>query len=94
MSVTILVWCSLPLSGPSSRLASTGGSTHFRGLRQKINLLVEHAGIELDPYKALPQDVAEALRRGETIRAIKFWRGATGASLREAKEFIEEVQPG
>jgi hypothetical protein len=24
--------------------------THFGGSRQKINLLLEHAGIEFDPY--------------------------------------------
>jgi hypothetical protein len=58
----------------------------------KINLLLEHAGIEFDPYKGLPQELADALGRGQKIRAIKLWRGASGASLREAKEFIEEVQ--
>ena len=58
----------------------------------KINLLLEHAGIEFDPYKSLPQEVANAIERGEKIEAIKLWRGFTGASLKEAKEFIEEVQ--
>jgi hypothetical protein len=58
----------------------------------KINLLLEHAGIEFDPYRGLPQEVADVVRRGEKIRAIELWREATGASLREAKDFIEEVQ--
>jgi len=58
----------------------------------KINLLLEHAGIEFDPYKSLPQDVANAIERGEKIEAIRLWRGFTGASLKEAKDFIEEVQ--
>ena len=58
----------------------------------KINLLLEHAGIEFDPYKSLPQEAADAIGRGEKIRAIQIWRSATGASLKEAKDFIEEVQ--
>jgi hypothetical protein len=73
----------------------TGVDTRLRTLwrvEAKINLLLEHAGIEFDPYKGLPQEVADALRRGEKIRAIQLWRGATGVGLREAKEFIEEVQ--
>jgi hypothetical protein len=61
-------------------------------IEAKINLLLEHAGIEFDPYKGLPEEVTDAIRRGEKIRAIKLWRAATGAGLREAKEFIEEVQ--
>jgi hypothetical protein len=65
---------------------------HLWRVEAKINLLLEHAGIEFDPYRGLPQEVADALRGGEKIQAIKLWRGATGANLREAKEFIEEVQ--
>jgi hypothetical protein len=56
----------------------------------KINLLLKHAGI--DPYKDLPQEVADAVKRGEKIRAIELWRRATGASLSDAKEVIEEAQ--
>jgi ribosomal protein L7/L12 len=58
----------------------------------KINLLLEHVGIKFDPYKSLPQEAADAMARGEKIRAIKIFRSATGASLKEAKDFIEEVQ--
>jgi hypothetical protein len=65
---------------------------HLSRVEAKINLLLEHAGIEFDPYKGLPQEVADAVRRGEKIQAIKLYRRATGASLREAKEFIEDVQ--
>jgi ribosomal L7/L12-like protein len=61
-------------------------------VEMKIDLLLEHAGIEFEPYKGLSREVADALRRDEKIQAIKLWRGATGVGLREAKEFIEEVQ--
>jgi ribosomal protein L7/L12 len=38
------------------------------------------------------RQVADALQRGRTIEAIKEYREATGAGLKEAKEYVEEVQ--
>ena len=58
----------------------------------KIDLLLRQAGIEYDPYKNLPSDVTDAVRRGAKIEAIKRYRESTGMSLKEAKQFIEEVQ--
>jgi ribosomal protein L7/L12 len=34
----------------------------------------------------------DALNRGKKIEAITFYRNATKVSLKEAKEFIEQVQ--
>jgi ribosomal protein L7/L12 len=34
----------------------------------------------------------EALRRGHKIEAIKLYRQATGVGLKEAKDFIDDVQ--
>jgi hypothetical protein len=62
---------------------------------QRISLRHRQAGrcaLAFEPYKALPRLVADAIGRGEKIRAIKSWREATGAGLREAKDFIEEAQ--
>jgi ribosomal protein L7/L12 len=36
--------------------------------------------------------IVEALRANRKIEAIKLYRQATGVGLKEAKEFIEEVQ--
>jgi ribosomal protein L7/L12 len=58
----------------------------------KLDLLLKQAGIEYDPYKNLPPDVIDAVRRGAKIEAIKRYREATGTALKEAKQFIEEVQ--
>lgn len=58
----------------------------------KLDLLLKQAGIEYDPYKDLPRQVTEALQRGEKIQAIKCYREATNVGLKEAKEFIEEIQ--
>lgn len=62
-------------------------------IEAKLDMLLKHAGIEqYDPLADLPSPVAEAVRRGEKIRAIKCYREATGVGLREVKEFVEEVQ--
>jgi hypothetical protein len=61
-------------------------------LEAKLDLLLKDAGIAYDPMEDLPPGVMEAVRAGEKIRAIQCYRQATGAGLKEAKEFIEEVQ--
>jgi hypothetical protein len=61
-------------------------------LEIKIDLLLKHGGIVFDPYAGVAPDVAQALRAGEKIKAIKLHRNATGVDLREAKEFVEGLQ--
>jgi ribosomal protein L7/L12 len=61
-------------------------------LEAKVDLLLKNANIKYDPAANLPADVADALRRGAKIEAIKRYREATGAGLKEAKDFIERSQ--
>jgi ribosomal protein L7/L12 len=61
-------------------------------LEAKLDALLDHEGIRFDPYANVPRAVVEALGRGEKIEAIKEYRSATGAGLKEAKEYVEEVQ--
>ena len=58
----------------------------------KLDLLLKQSGLEYDPYKNLPPSVVDAVQRGKKIEAIKRYRETTGVGLKEAKEFIEEVQ--
>ena len=58
----------------------------------KLDLLLKHSGLEFDPYRNLPHGVAEAVQSGKKIEAIKRYREATAVGLKEAKEFIEEIQ--
>jgi ribosomal protein L7/L12 len=58
----------------------------------KLDLLLKHAGVEYNPYSDVPPNVMGALKRGKKIEAIKIYRNATKVSLKEAKDFIEEVQ--
>jgi len=61
-------------------------------LDAKLDALLKSAGIQFDQFQDVPADVREALERGETILAIKRFRQATGAGLKEAKEFVDEVR--
>src|SRR5262245_58861466 len=58
----------------------------------KLDTLLKNAGITFDELHDLPPDVREAIERGETIEAIKRFRQATGAGLKEAKDAIDEAR--
>src|SRR5438552_18710290 len=59
----------------------------------KLDLLLKHAGIEYDPFKALPRDVAEALRNRQKIHAIKLYRNATGVAMQRTSSRKRNVAP-
>ena len=61
-------------------------------LEGKVDELLKHVGIAYDPYERLSDEVIRAVQRGEKVQAIKHYRAETGVGLKEAKEFIEEVQ--
>lgn len=73
----------------------TSGDHHMRALSRleaKLDALLKHEGIQFDPYSDVPLPVVDALRRGKKIEAIKEYRAATGAGLKEAKDYVEELQ--
>ena len=57
----------------------------------KVDALLEENGVEFDPFADVPADVAEAIRRGEKMEAIKTYRTSTGHGLKESKEYVEET---
>ena len=61
-------------------------------LDAKVDALLRGAGIRFDEMQVVPPDVREAIERGETILAIRRFRQATGAGLKEAKDFVDEVR--
>ena len=61
-------------------------------LEAKLDLLLRQANIKFDPYAHLPAGVAEAIQSGQKIKAIKLYRLSSGVGLKEAKDFVEEVQ--
>jgi len=66
--------------------------TRLSGMDARLDLLLKHFGIEYAPDKNVPPAVVNALREGRTIEAIKLYRETTAVSVKEAKDFILEVQ--
>lgn len=42
---------------------------------------------------AIPPDVEKALNEGKRLLAIKFYKEATGCTLKEAKDYINQISP-
>jgi ribosomal protein L7/L12 len=58
-------------------------------VERKLDAVLDHLGIEV-PEPHLEQ-VEVLLGQGKTIQAIKAYREATGADLREAKEAVDRI---
>ncbi|MEM1450277.1 MAG: hypothetical protein AAF957_19460 [Planctomycetota bacterium] len=63
----------------------------LRRVERKLDMLLAHFDLADAAGESLPDEVADALRRGRTIEAIKLYRKATGAGLAEAKSAIDEA---
>ncbi|MFI1165035.1 ribosomal protein L7/L12 [Streptomyces sp. NPDC020801] len=58
-------------------------------VERKLDLIIDHLGLrEEDP--AL-DEVTGLVRAGKRIEAIKVYREATGAGLKEAKEAVDRI---
>jgi Ribosomal protein L7/L12 C-terminal domain len=86
LGLILLVAIRIRLDAIQSRIAAV------TRVEAKLDLLLKQADIKFDPYAYVSNDIVEALRANQKIKAIKLYREATGVGLKEAKEFIEEVQ--
>lgn len=86
LTLILLVVIGARLNGFQSRLAVLGR------IDAKLDLLLKQANIKYDPYANVSAAVVEAVRSNQKIEAIKLYRQATGVGLKEAKEYVEEVQ--
>jgi ribosomal protein L7/L12 len=64
----------------------------FARIEAKVDALLAQAGVTFDPLAGVPPEVRAAMADGDYILAIKRYREATGAGLREAKDVIDEVR--
>ena len=69
-----------------------------RRLSALVTDLAERAGLSREELDAIRQDfgltdqVKQLIAEGKTIMAIKEYRSATGAGLKEAKDAVEEYE--
>jgi ribosomal protein L7/L12 len=61
-------------------------------MEQKLDLLLKQAGVTYDPHANISPEIMEALHQRRKIKAIKLYREQTGVGLKDAKDFIEDVQ--
>ncbi|MDC0176420.1 ribosomal protein L7/L12 [Planctomycetaceae bacterium] len=61
-------------------------------LESTVEVLKENAGIDFDPNEALRTQIVEELASGNKIQAIKLHRDTMGSGLKEAKDFVEEIE--
>jgi len=58
-------------------------------VEHKLDLVLDHLGLrEREPWS---DEVDALLREGKKIQAIKVYREATGAGLKEAKEAVDKL---
>ncbi|WP_442877600.1 ribosomal protein L7/L12 [Dactylosporangium sp. AC04546] len=72
-------------SGPDRSL-----SAQLAAVERKLDLLLAHLGIEV-PEPPGPAGLLDELQAGRKIQAIKLYREATGAGLKEAKDAVEAL---
>lgn len=58
-------------------------------LERKLDALIKHTGVDVASHTN--QEVAELVKAGRKIEAIKLYRELTGAGLAEAKEAVEKM---
>ena len=93
-AITIIIICSvLGTSLLFQRISSLAARVdRLSRLEGKIDALLRKQGVQYDPLAGVPTQVREALDRGEVITAIKHLRQATGLSLKDAKDQVEELR--
>jgi ribosomal protein L7/L12 len=88
-----LAWCALvvllALMGIVQQLSSELSRKIIR-LDLKIDKVMGQLGIA--PESAVPPEVAGLLQAARKIEAIKVYRDATGASLKAAKDAIDDLE--
>jgi ribosomal protein L7/L12 len=80
--MTAMEWFSPSPDRYAARLAA---------IERKLDLIMAHLGIE-EPEPTLPPRAVQELVAGRKIAAIKAYREATGAGLREAKDAVEAYE--
>ena len=67
----------------------------LKRIEQKLDLLMERAGIELDPIPGVSKEalaeIMDLVHSNKKIPAIKAYREATGEGLAESKAFIDSL---
>ncbi|WP_198961700.1 hypothetical protein [Pseudonocardia sp. MH-G8] len=88
LAVTVMLVLAA-VSASTNRQEARRHQVRLALVERKLDALLEHLGVEVsEPHL---EQVEALLRRGRQIEAIKSYREATGAGLREAKEAVDRI---
>lgn len=90
MIIAFSVLFVLILIGPNNRRRVQDASRLAR-LERKMDIILAQMGVELPPLTA-SRRVMDLLEMRQKIQAIKAYREETGASLADAKDFVDELE--
>lgn len=76
------------ITSSGGRRAAADQNARLAAVERKLDLIMNHLGIH-DPGPEAPAGVFEELAAGRKIQAIKLYREATGAGLKDAKDAVE-----
>jgi ribosomal protein L7/L12 len=79
------------VAGSGRRAAAEQQSRRLAAIERKLDLVIDHLDIR-EPEPDAPAAVVQELLAGRKLQAIKVYRAATGATLREAKDAVEAMQ--
>lgn len=65
-------------------------SARLSAVDRKLDLILENLGI--DPNQGLDKQIADLVREGRKIEAIKLYRTQTGLGLKEAKDYVDGLR--
>jgi ribosomal protein L7/L12 len=63
-------------------------------LESQMQVILEHLGVARSPDGDLHDQLLELMRSNRKIEAIKVYREHTGLGLKEAKDFVEDLERG
>jgi ribosomal protein L7/L12 len=88
----VAAWLSIAILGLLTALAVVQGRAkgHLGKVERKLDLLLRHSSVDVAAVAEL--EAAELGRAGKKIQAIRVYRDLTGASLVEAKRYVEGLQ--
>lgn len=72
-----------------SLTAPNGPDPRIKLINKKLDRIMEHLGME---EENIDEELMDLLREGKMVAAVKRQREETGMSLKEAKEYIDELE--
>jgi ribosomal protein L7/L12 len=85
----VIAWLIIVLAGATA--FSTRKSSEDRRIERKLDALLKHHGIAMEPHAGLSDEVQRLARDpSQRISAIKLHRKETGLGLADAKADIED----